>query len=445
MWIRIAIALCILIPAFVAGAMGSVWQTFLFAMAAFGSGRLVEMGLRKAGGSVPLLLAGGLVFVAALAAVFVMAPGRGAGCAWTTGQGDRAAVVILDAGAPVAPPRLRPGKWTGVSVGEHGACAVRDDATAWCWGSGSALGNGSSHGEEYSTDEPVRVETLHDIHAVSVGSGFACALDGSEAWCWGWNYVGAVGVPSTGSYDHRTKPERVPIQATITAVAAGSGHACALDVDGAVWCWGGNAHGQVGVWSQGERDTRAPTRVANLPPARAVDTGGDTSCAVTRDARLFCWGDLGLHGTAGGATPGPVTLIPVSGTTSVAVGGSQACATTDHGPVTCWGWWAQPRTDQGDFRRLRTHSELVGAVAVAVGTNHACALTPGGDARCWGSNYQGQLGDGTRIDSQETAALPLDLPKFQQVAVDELESCGISEGALWCWGHVEPPPGLGPQ
>ncbi|HEY3816089.1 MAG TPA: hypothetical protein VGL81_02905 [Polyangiaceae bacterium] len=439
MWIRIAVALSVLIPALLVDATRPIWQTFLLALAGFGGGRLIEMGARGTPKRVPLLLAGVLAAASGLAAVFALAPGR------SEGRGDarpRAAGASgVDAGPPVAPPRQRPGSWTAVSVDSKGACGVRDDATAWCWESGSTLGNGSSHGEEHTTDEPVRVATLHDVRAVSIGGGVACALDGIDAWCWGWNYNGAVGVPSTGSYDHRTKPERVPIDATITAVSAGSRHACALDADGGVWCWGSNSVGQVGAASQGDRDVRGPTRVADLPPVRAIDVGRDASCAITRDARLFCWGDLALHGSAGVASFGPVTLMDVAAPTSIAVGDSQACVATEKGPVTCWGWWAQPKGDR-DFRRMRQHPELVGAKAVAVGTNHACALTASGEARCWGANYQGQLGDGTRTESQ-TAVEPFDLPRFEQIAVDELESCGISERALWCWGHVEPPPWLG--
>ncbi|NJO14869.1 MAG: hypothetical protein HC877_03715 [Thioploca sp.] len=66
------------------------------------------------------------------------------------------------------------------------------------------------------------------------------------------------------------------------------GIACALDTDGAVWCWGSNHFGQLG-----EVETRGPftpVRIIGLPPSQRIGVGGRFVCALTNDSRVFCWG-----------------------------------------------------------------------------------------------------------------------------------------------------------
>src|SRR5262245_58724607 len=59
--------------------------------------------------------------------------------------------------------------------------------------------------------------------------------------------------------------------------------------------------------------------------------------------------------------------------------------------------------------RARMPAETVlldSAARIALGSAHSCKVNDDGTARCWGSNANGQLGDGTRIDSL-TPVLPV--------------------------------------
>ena len=94
------------------------------------------------------------------------------------------------------------------------------------------------------------------------------------------------------------------------APAAGSIRTCALAADGGVWCWGGNANGQLG---SGDRASRSDPRQVSLP-AKAVDvrTSFEFTCALLEDASVWCWGfnmegQLGL----GDQYPGDDKLSPV--------------------------------------------------------------------------------------------------------------------------------------
>ncbi|HVH63652.1 MAG TPA: RCC1 domain-containing protein, partial [Candidatus Dormibacteraeota bacterium] len=62
----------------------------------------------------------------------------------------------------------------------------------------------------------------------------------------------------------RTEPTRVAGGHTFRAIAAGDGHTCAISTDNHIWCWGGNAAGQLGAHSP---LTSATSPVQALDPA----------------------------------------------------------------------------------------------------------------------------------------------------------------------------------
>jgi len=71
--------------------------------------------------------------------------------------------------------------------------------------------------------------------------------------------------------------------------------------------------------------------------------------------------------------------------------------------------------------------------------SHYCVTLPDQSHACWGRFESGQLGDGTAdygaLDAGK--AVPsrvLGDPGFSELALGALNSCGISNGALYCWG-----------
>ena len=97
--------------------------------------------------------------------------------------------------------------------------------------------------------------------AVSAGSTHACALDDAgAAWCWGRNNEGQLG-DGWDSGDLSTLPVEVVGGHTFTDIVVGGQHTCALDGDGAAWCWGGNDAGQLGDDNRGTVSP-VPTAVA---------------------------------------------------------------------------------------------------------------------------------------------------------------------------------------
>ena len=74
---------------------------------------------------------------------------------------------------------------------------------------------------------------------------------------------------------------------TITRIAGGMYHNCAIKTDGTPACWGANFQGQI-------------TIPAGAATVTALDAGERHTCAVNTGGVAFCWG-LGSNGQLGGA------------------------------------------------------------------------------------------------------------------------------------------------
>ena len=102
------------------------------------------------------------------------------------------------------------------------------------------------------------------------------------------------------------------------SVAAGDGSTCATKSGtNALWCWGNNSFGQLGIGTSAPLSTR-PVAVVGLPNgAIDVDISWGHACAVTPAAggsgALMCWGrngsgELGT-GTFGGEYRTPTQVV----------------------------------------------------------------------------------------------------------------------------------------
>jgi len=287
---------------------------------------------------------------------------------------------------------------SSVAAGDEDACALSSAGGVKCWGFNSVgqLGDGTTTG----STTPVQVSGLTSgISAVDAGTSFACALTSAGAVkCWGYNIEGQLG---DGTMTNSTTPVQVSgLTSGISAVGAGYERSCALTTAGAVKCWG--------VLGDGNTQSSTPVQVPGLTSGvSAISVGTDDACAITSGGALKCWGinDWGQLGN-GTMTPSS-TPVQVSGLTSgvaaVSAGFDSTCAITSAGALKCWGHNAQGQLGEGSTTDSSTPVQVSGltsgVAAVSVGAADACALTTPGDVKCWGSNFVGQLGDGTTIDS----------------------------------------------
>ncbi|MFO0562093.1 MAG: hypothetical protein U0269_29030 [Polyangiales bacterium] len=254
------------------------------------------------------------------------------------------------------------------------------------------------------------------VIAVTAGGQHACALlDDRTVRCIGNNEIAQLGAaPSRGA-----RSWTQPSITDVVAIAAGGQHTCALDAQRRVWCWGFGMYGAVGAPSQRERCigssdecfcSSTPTLIEGVSDVESVHAAGSTSCAVTRDRRVFCWGfnqtgQLGNHSTKPRATP--VEALDARGLRMLALGSMHACALMSTGRVACWGsslqhrlaraterWCTIPMLDGPPTPCDPFAAEIPGldhVRAIASGDSTSCALRDDGTVWCWGVRYGHEL------------------------------------------------------
>ena len=220
-------------------------------------------------------------------------------------------------------------------------------------------------------------------------------------------------------------------------VAQGRGSTCAITVDGQLWCWGFGASGQLGIGTLAA--TAPPTRVPGAWHDVAVAT--DHACGIQTDGSLWCWGadDWGQLGDnmAAHAQASPVQ-ISTAQWTQVAVGYEFSCALTDDGTMSCWGRNVEGQLATGNNVQANVPTPLTGTwKSVVAGDSHTCGLAKADSyVWCWGGNGSRQLGDNT--STNRTIPLPVNgMTMYAAIAAGATMTCGTNATHTDCWGDGE--------
>ncbi len=325
-----------------------------------------------------------------------------------------------------------------LDAGDTHACMVLSDTTLRCWGGNGygELGNGTIN---VFNNFPVSVSGQTGVTKVAAGEHFTCLLKNSGAvLCWGRNDFGQLGNGTTVS---SVSPVPVTGLSTgVTAITAGSVHACALLTDGTVRCWGLGNSGQLGNGTT--TGSSSPVTVSGLSGALSLAAGVYHSCALGGDRTIRCWGANGSGQLGNGTTVNssvPVTVQGLTGVSMVGPGAYHTCAALSDGSAWCWGQNSNSQLGDGTYAHQSAPvavTGLTGVLAVSGGNQHSCARLDTGTVACWGANWYGQLGDGTETD--RSSPVPVSgLTSVLAVSLGQEYSCAITGGRVRCWGRNE--------
>jgi len=357
-------------------------------------------------------------------------------------------IALGASGAPTAR------SFTDISAGFSHACVVTGAGGVKCWGSNKygQLGNGVSrpcnaHGicpkNRFKRTAVDVVGLGSSVKAIAAGSGHTCALTSAGGVkCWGYNASGQLGngqkackAVATCSKDASSTPvDVVGLTSGVRAIAAGEFHTCAITSVGGVKCWGSQTDGELG--NRTGRSSSIPVDVVGLTNGvSAIAAGPHISCAVMSGGAAKCWGGS-PHDVAG--LSGGVTALAIGGT-SAGAGALDGCAVTSAGGVKCFGDNHGGQLGNGSRQYSSTVVDVVGlgvgVTAVTASGDHTCAVTSRGGAKCWGYNYGGSLGNGSMTGS----AVPVNVVGLTRgvraIAAGGSFTCAlIGVGGVKCWG-----------
>lgn len=231
-----------------------------------------------------------------------------------------------------------------------GGCTIRAaDSSLWCWGANNRgqAGQGTSGADVYG---PSKIPYGSTWDEVSIGDEFVVAIAAGQYWGWGNNSKGPTGTGTTGGTTH---PASTGF--TGSAVEAGGDTSCGLDTEGVGHCWGANASGQVGNGQASGANVLEPTPISGGHAFDHFALGNDFSCAVTISGALYCWGrnrygqiGVGQPFNSLAQTADPMRLGSDFDWLQVSAGGESACALRDGGSLWCWGRNQQGQLGLGD-------------------------------------------------------------------------------------------------
>ena len=292
-----------------------------------------------------------------------------------------------------------------------------------------------------STPEYTTSTAPGTVTKLAAGNDHTCALmtDGTLQ-CWGDNADGQVG----DGTDFPSRPPRtvIGLNGRVVAIATGGNHSCALLVGGTLNCWGRNSSGQLGDGTTDER--LIPVAVVGLPMAPTALAGGDAhSCALFPGGALFCWGNNSSGQLGNGTTNDSLAPVAVmglaTGVVEIVAGFQHSCARLTNGDVHCWGDNSRGQLGNDSQNGSNVPVTVVGlsrpAIALAAGFDHTCAVLQDGDVECWGDNARGQLGDGTRDMQIKPVAVQELSDDIASLAAGRYHTCALAiDGDVHCWG-----------
>lgn len=313
-----------------------------------------------------------------------------------------------------------------VSAMSAHTCARMENGDVWCWGIngngevGRPVQEASCRNATACNPTPEKL-ALPAATRLGVAEEHACAIAGTDTYCWGRDDKNQFGDGGANT----AVPRLVAQRASATQIVGGLEHGCSLQ-GAAVMCSGTNAFGEVG-----DNSTQArPTPVTAVPSGTELIASGYQHMCAVEGGFIYCWGAdyAGQVNTSPGApVRSPSIVAGVANVTAVGLGYGHSCVirgTT--GDVSCWGTNDKGQLGTGDILTHYTtvvQAQVTGVVELTAGSDHACARTPAGSMYCWGESY-----------GPTPLQVPLPRPAVSIASGSYHDCAALDDGTVWCKG-----------
>ena len=305
------------------------------------------------------------------------------------------------------------GPFTSIDVGDHLACAIREDQTLACVADDIAAGFPPEVLGEYP---PAGTFTQLSFAGTA---GCAVGTDGTLS-CFGANDGGFIlGSPPTGTFEQ---------------VECSGLHCCALPANGRPVCWGFGSRGQLsppegiflsidvahevscGVRQRGDIACWGARTAPEAPPFSQVSLGSAVGCALQSTGRARCWGNWGDH-------------APPNAFTEIVAGDAISCGIEVDGTLVCW-------SEDGVLDPLPgSEGRVYETLASDLGARLVCAVRDDGVLQCWSVERQFGSPLGTIVEVSPTTS-----SRFVEVAVGAFIVCAThDDGIPECWSRDSTP------
>ncbi|XP_073943044.1 HECT and RLD domain containing E3 ubiquitin ligase 4 isoform X2 [Choristoneura fumiferana] len=291
-----------------------------------------------------------------------------------------------------------------VTTGEFHALYLTSQGHLFSCGNND-VGQLGRHTSTTEGESPALVESFKGctISAISCGLQHSMALDEwGQPFSWGSDIMGQLG--SNLGPQVQDKPKIVKMLATknVIQIACGSYHSIALTNNGDLFAWGANSHGQCGLGTMTNKEL-TPQQITSLQgvPIAMITCGSNHTFVLSKSGAVYGWGknshgQLGLQDKDNRCYPSHLKILRNARVCHIACGEDYTVFLTLEGGVFTCGSGEYGQTGHGATKNElvpRKIMELMGSTVtqVACGRRHLLCRVGEKILAC-GYGARGQLG-----------------------------------------------------